>query len=351
MIASDRINTQTSEMPLVCVCVPTYNAAKTIRESLVSIISQSYLNLTIHISDNASTDDTLDVIELVTDSRILVHRQEVNIGAEGNFTECIKIATGKYTAIYHADDLYDSSMVAKQVAYLEANLDVGAVFTEAITIDENGVPFGVIGAVPDGVAGNIRIGFCELLKTILLHHNFLVCPSVMVRTEIYRDQIKVWGDSSFRSASDVDTWLRLAKLHPIAVLNEKLMQYRISKTQYSNSNRNRTERADFFLVIDHYLSKPDVRNLLTSSDLRHYRWLDRHDRTARAFNLFILGRISDAKPLLSGFLSFDAIYSAILSRRGLVTLSGALILRLLMLFGASKASEAIVRSVKRISWR
>lgn len=345
------IDLKMTELPLVCICIPTFNAAKTIRETLESIIAQSYVNIVIHVSDNASTDDTVKIVESVADSRIVVHRQENNIGAEGNFTECINIAMGKYTAIFHADDIYGPSMVAKQVAFLEANLDVGAVFTEANTINEQGVPFGVIGAVPGGGFGIAKIGFPELLKTMLFHHNFLVCPSVMVRTKIYKDDIKIWGSNLFRSASDVDTWLRLAWLHTIAVLDEKLMNYRISSAQYSHLNRNRTERADFFLVIDYYLAKPEVQSFLTKTDLKHYGWLVRHDRVARALNLFGLGKVGEAKDLLKNLLSWDAICAAMSSRRGFVTLSGGILLRFLILFGNSAGGVAIVKKIKNISWR
>lgn len=345
------INLQLIELPLVCICIPVFNSAETIRETLESIIAQSYANLIIHVSDNASTDDTLKVIESIKDVRLNIHKFSQNVGGEGNFTRCIRLATGKYTAIFHADDIYEPDMVAKQVAYLESNTDVGAVFTEAITIDEQGMPFGVIGSIPGGGVGINRIGFQDLLKTMLLHHNFLVCPSVMVRTKIYTEEIKVWGSSLFRSASDVDTWLRLAYLHPIAVLDEHLMRYRISRAQYSHVNRNRIERADFFLVIDHYLAKPEVRSFLTKVDFCHYGWLLRHDRVARAFNLFGLGKVTEAKDLLNNLLSCDAINAAIYSRRGLVTLAGGLLLRILIYIGASKIGILVVKKIKLISWR
>lgn len=347
----DKIDLELSDSPLVCICVPTYNAEATIRETLESILAQSYTNIVVHISDNASTDDTLKVIDSISDSRVTIHRHDVNVGGEGNFTRCVQLASGKYTAIFHADDIYESGMVAKQMMFLENNSDVGAVFTEAVTIDEQGVPFGVIGGVPGGRGGVTRIGFRELLQTMMLHHNFLVCPSVMVRTEIYRDEIKEWGGSLFRSASDVDTWLRLASKKTIAVIGEQLMRYRISGAQFSHMNRNRTERADFFLVMDHYLAKPEVRGFITKDDLRHYGWLERHELVARAFNLFGLGRVSEAKVLLRGVYSWDAICAAIITRRGLVTLVGVSLLRVFILFGSSSKSLAMVRVLKKISWR
>ena len=348
MTTFDEISLELNELPLVCICVPTYNAEATIRETLESIIAQSYANIIIHISDNASTDDTVKIVELVADSRIIIHRHENNIGAEGNFTQCIQLASGKYTAIFHADDIYEPSMVAKQVAFLETNSDVGAVFTKAITIDEQGVPFGVIGSFPGGRGGVNCIGFQKLLQTMLLHHNFLVCPSVMVRTAIYKDEIREWGSSLFRSASDVDTWLRLASKQKIAVLDEKLIRYRISSAQFSHMNRNRTERADFFLVMDYYLAKPEVRSFITKDDLRHYGWLERHERVARALNLFGLGRISEATDLLNGVFCWDSVYAAIFSRRGFVTLGGWLLLWLLIKLGVSSNCVYFIKSVRRI---
>jgi glycosyltransferase involved in cell wall biosynthesis len=304
----------------------------------------------VHVSDNCSTDDTLNVVASMADDRVTIHCQDVNCGAERNFTRCIELATGKYTAIFHSDDIYEPHMVAKQVEYLEGHPDVGSVFTEAKMINENGEDIGSLGRVPDA-AGAARIGFQELFQKLLLHSNFLVCPSVMVRTHIYRENIREWGSNLFRSASDIDIWLRLAQVRDIAVLDEKLMRYRISTTQFSHLNRNRTERLEFFLVLDHYLSRADVSAFITQQDLRHYAWLDRHERVARAMNLFGMGRTKESRALLRGTLSRDAFRAAIATRRGLVTLAGIFLMRLLLPFGSASGSTAIVRAAKRISWR
>ena len=203
-----------------------------------------------------------------------------------------------------------------------------------------------------GARGDVTlIGFLELLQSMMLHHNFLVCSSLMVRTEIYRDDIKHWGRNLFRSACDVDVFLRLASKQTVAVLGEQLMRYRISSGQFSHSNRNRTERADFFLVIDHYIGIAEVLSLITKDDLRHYRWLKRHDRVARAFNLFGLSRVAEAKQLLKGVFCCDAIYAAIMSRRGLITLSGFFLLSTFIPFGTSSKAVAVIKAIKKISWR
>ncbi len=232
--------------PLVCICIPTYNAAATIRETLKSILDQSYPNLVIHVSDNASTDDTLKVVESVSDGRVHLHRQDKNIGAEGNFNRCIQLAEGKYTAIYHADDLYEPDMVSSQVAFLEAHPEAGAVFTEASTIDETGNKIGEI-RLPNGIASSDGLyDFATMLKAVLRHSNFFICPSVMVRTQVYQQEIKCWRGELFRSSADLDLWLRILQQHPVGYLPKRLMRYRISSDQWSAKVRLGTERADFF---------------------------------------------------------------------------------------------------------
>lgn len=337
--------------PRVCICIPTYNAESTIRETIKSILSQTYSNLVIKISDNNSSDNTLHIIEEFKDSRIKIHRHNVNVGGEGNFTRCIQMASDKYTAIFHADDVYEPSMVAKQVAFLEENSNISAVFTKAFLIDEQGDKLGIVGDVPGIKIGVAQLNFNTLFKKILLHHNFLVCPSALVRTQVYREEVKEWGNSVFLSASDVDMWLKFARNKKIAVLEERLMSYRISRAQFSHRNRNRTKRADFFLVIDHYLAQEDVKSFLTKSDLRHYAWLARHDKVACAFNLFILERVPEAKDMMKGFFCWDSIHAAMLTRRGIVTLGGAALLSLLILFGVSKTTIAIVKAAKNTRWR
>lgn len=335
------------ELPLVCICIPTFNVAGTVKETLDSIVAQTYQNMVIHISDNASTDGTVDVVKSVSDNRIQIHCNSENVGGEGNFTRCIELAEGKYTAIFHADDLYNPEMVSRQVNFLESNPNICAVFTAAQTIDENGTLLSEILSPPFCKKGETAIyDFKNLLKIILLRRNFLVCPSVMVRTETYKNVIRQWGSSLFNSASDVDTWLRIASSAPIAVMNEPLMQYRISQLQYSDRIRKRTTKADFFLVMDHYLSRPEVVKILSKEDFRHYGWLLRQENVACAYNLLANGESLEAKNLLKGLICWDSLNGAISTRLGFKTLAGGILLKMMIFLGLSKKSYESLTKLK-----
>lgn len=334
--------------PLVSICIPTYNAEKTLHETLNSILNQTYRNLDIQIVDNASTDRTLEVAASFSDERVRILAHDKNVGAEGNFNRCIALAEGKYTAIFHADDVYEPHMLEKQIAFLEQHQAVGGVFTEAVIIDENGAIQGSLAAYPKQSGDVFSIyNFPQLFKDVLKHSNFLICPSAMLRTDLYKSKIKVWNGTAFKSSADLDVWLRAAEAGPIAILHEKLMRYRISSMQFSSALRSRVERSDFLLVIDHYLSLPWVRQLLTDDDLRYARALERTDRSVRALNLYLTDKVSAAQGLSSKALGWESLAMAFTGRRGALTFLVALTLQILIRLRLYAIGKSILNWAKQ----
>ncbi len=299
-----------------------------------------------HVLDNASTDGTLAVIRSFSDQRLRVHANTQNIGAEGNFNNCIQLAEGQYTAIFHADDIYEADMVAQQVAFLEANPRAGAVLTAATTIDVNGIASGVIGRKGMN-GGNVSVyDFKMLLKAVLKYGNFLICPSAMVRTRIYKDEIQRWRDELFRSSADLDVWFRIANAHFVAILTTPLMRYRIDDKQFSSRVRTRTERADFFLVTDYYLACAEVRLLLSDDDQANFRQLVANDKLWRAVNQFSKGKLSEANQLMLEALNLEALRAAVTSRRGLVMLTVSVVLRLMIALRLKTSGAAIINKLR-----
>lgn len=339
------------DLPLVCICIPTYNAGATIRETLESILAQTYPNLVVHVSDNASTDDTLKVIEAMADSRITIHRHEVNVGGEGNFNRCIQLAEGKYTAIFHADDIYEPDMVAKQVSFLEAHPEVGAVFTEASLIDGKGNRIGEMALPKDIACQGGLYDFETMFKAVLCHGNIFICPSFMVRTQIYQQEIKIWRGELFGSSADLDVWLRILQSHPIGHLPERLIRYRISNNQFSARVRLETAQAAFFKCIDYYLEQDQVKVMLNSNNLLNYKWYERRDRVIRALNLFLMDSPQEAGQLLNDIFSLDALRAAFRSKRGLLVLIVGVYVRLLVTMGLNKIGKASLAYMKQATSR
>lgn len=343
--------------PLVCLCIPTYNAAATIHATVASLLAQTYPHFIVKISDNASTDNTLDIVAAFNDPRISVFQHASNIGAEANFSHCISLGEGAYSGIFHADDVYEPRMLAEQVGYLESHPEVGAVFTEATVIDASGREIGAVGKPPGPEQPVCVFDFSELLPALARYSNFLICPSALVRTRIYQEEIRQWRGDEFKSSADLDVWLRIAQQHRIAVLREKLMRYRFSASQGTTKLiRDRTLEADFFRVMDFYLQSPTVQPFLGQYILRHYGWLRRSDRMVRAVNLFLAGQFEQARSLCADAFGADALIAAMTGARGAQTWLIGIYLRVLMFFHLGAGGDASfgyrsLRLIKKLSRR
>lgn len=99
------------QLPLVTIAIPTFNRAKSLRKAIDSALAQSYEAIEVVVSDNASTDDTLGILESYQDSRFRYVRQETNIGLIGNWNACLHLATGEYYIILSDDDALVSSAI------------------------------------------------------------------------------------------------------------------------------------------------------------------------------------------------------------------------------------------------
>ena len=106
-------------VPKVSLCIPVYNGARFLAETMRSALAQDYADFELVVSDNASTDETPQVVAGFDDPRIVYSRSERNLGPVGNFNRCLELARGRYTKILCADDLLYPTCLSRQVAILE----------------------------------------------------------------------------------------------------------------------------------------------------------------------------------------------------------------------------------------
>ena len=276
--------------PLVCICIPNFNNEATIAETLDSLISQTYKNIIIKVFDNASTDLSLEILRSYEQryNNIAVFVNEENIGGEANFTKCIEHMEGEYSAIFHSDDVYMPNIIEEEVSYLESDLSISFVSTNAYKYDSKGNVGSKLYDFSDVnfINGIFKVeNQVNLIKLILLKGNFINCPSVMSRTSIYKDYIVNWNGSDFKTSADLDVWFRMIEKGSLGVIEKALIKYRISPSSYSyNLLRERTARSDFFLVLDDYMSRVDVLNFLDKTDYSNYEVLSFKDFIITSIN-------------------------------------------------------------------
>ena len=105
--------------PLVSAIVPTYNRANLVRRALDSVIKQSYSNLEIVVVDDASRDNTEEVINGMGDSRIRYIRHTTNQGGAATRNTGIEAATGEYVAFLDSDDVWLQGKIEAQLAAIQ----------------------------------------------------------------------------------------------------------------------------------------------------------------------------------------------------------------------------------------
>jgi glycosyltransferase involved in cell wall biosynthesis len=138
--------------PLVSICIPSYNRADLIEETIASALSQTYSNVEVIVNDNCSTDDSWPLLERLAgkDARLKIFRNDANLGAVRNWQKVMSHATGKYALILWSDDLVKNTFVDKCVAAFEE--DTAFVMTGVEEFSENGVyyssQFGMAGKIP-----------------------------------------------------------------------------------------------------------------------------------------------------------------------------------------------------------
>jgi glycosyltransferase involved in cell wall biosynthesis len=127
-------------VPRLSIGLPVYNGENYLAAALDALVSQTYDNFELIVSDNASIDGTEAICRdyAARDPRVSYHRQEVNRGAAWNFNHTFELARGEYFKWAAHDDLHAPTFLERCVAALDANPALVLCFTQAAVVDERG---------------------------------------------------------------------------------------------------------------------------------------------------------------------------------------------------------------------
>ncbi len=129
-----RENSSSSVYPLVTIGIPAFNSEKTISEAIESVLQQDYENLELIVSDNFSTDATLDICKSFSrsDPRVRVIAQSANMGAVNNFNFLLERANGTYFCWLGSDDKFAPEHIRRSVELLRSDSDLIGCEAQAI---------------------------------------------------------------------------------------------------------------------------------------------------------------------------------------------------------------------------
>lgn len=310
-VMSTAVSRDGPHTPLVSVCIPAYNADSTIGETLEAVLAQDYPLLDVVVSDNQSTDRTREIVLQYAERgvRYCLHsegrpawatRMPNYIGGFANWTFVLSQGRGEFLCLFHSDDLYEPSIVRRQVEVMQAYPNVGAVFTRARLIGEDSRPIRMKTCkLPHELRRFVVLDFPALLNGVLAHSNFLLAPSVMLRRSVI-EKVGGFSERHFLTSADLEMWLRIAREgHEIAIIDEPLLKYRVSGRQFGGQyERSRTTLGDMFSVLDHYLGQPGVRAMVSPQSIALYELQRAADQVLCAMKLLAGGEVTEARALL-----------------------------------------------------
>lgn len=217
------------KLPLVDIIMPVYNSEKTIRNSIESILKQTYKNWILIIIDDGSTDNTRSIINGYTDRRIKLIKSLKNNGVAASLNIGIDNLNddSKYVARMDSDDIMLEYRLEKQVEYLEKHNEISILGSNMIIKKEESSTSTVL--VSHYPTDNISI------MTTLLFNNPIAHPTVMLRKNVLKEN---YYDTKFKWCEDYELWSRLArKKYIFHNITEPLLIY--NSSQYSESTRYR----------------------------------------------------------------------------------------------------------------
>lgn len=206
-------------MPKVTVVSPTYNHAKYLRRSVASVLNQTYLDFEYIISDDCSSDNTLEVLAEFNDPRLIVLANDHNAGITGNSWRCWARCTGEYLIGFTTDDEWKPNLLERLVSELDSDPELLGVFATSEFINEAGELNGEYWS-DEGVGLNRY----ELLRAIWMQRPIFCAPTGMFRTDALR---KVgYFPKHYKQINDLAGFLGILGLGNMKVLPDRLMRFR-----------------------------------------------------------------------------------------------------------------------------
>ncbi len=201
-------------MPIISVIIPAFNAEKTIKETIESVLSQTFTDFELIVINDGSTDSTLSILDAIEDDRLKVFTYE-NRGVSISRNCGIEVATGDFIAFLDADDLWTAEKLELQLQALSTNPQAGLAYSWVDRVDQSGQFLR-----PGG--HSTAQGY--VYEKLLLRDFIEGCSSPLIR----KSALLTVGnfDTLLTHAEDWDLWLRLAERYQFVVVPRTQVFYR-----------------------------------------------------------------------------------------------------------------------------
>lgn len=279
-------------MPTVSVVLSSYNHEAFIRESIESILCQTFNDFELIIIDDCSGDRSWEIIQSYEDSRIRAIRMPENTGA-GYWKDIPNLAKGEYIAIAHSDDYWRYDKLEKQYNFLLEHPTVGACFSEVIIVDDAGNPLQSEEDLYCSVFKQKNRNRFQWLRFFFDSGNCLCHPSVLIRKNLYYECGLM--TSGLSGLPDFCQWIRVCLYHDIYIYHDTLTYFRVHAGGENTSADTIEKRRR--LVIEEYLLYSEFLKLNQEDDfVKVFPEAEKYNIDGMIFIPFALAKIMLESP-------------------------------------------------------
>ena len=246
---------------LVSVCIPTYNCSDYIAETLDSVLNQTYKNIEIIITDNASTDETVKIIKKYSDDRINLFINETKLGMVNNWNEAVSKASGEYIKLLCSDDLLSPDAIEKQVKALDESNAICSIGNSCVINSKGKVIF-----KRNYFNNNCLKNGVQYAQKSLLGRNIYAEPGNLLYRAAFMDQHGVY-DTDLKYTPDWEFDLRLSAYGDIFCLSDIIFYFRISDSSETSKLHKEFEEK-ILKDTDLMIEKASAYSALNISELR-----------------------------------------------------------------------------------
>lgn len=218
----------------ITVIMPVYNGERYLEQAIQSALGQTYRNFELIVVDDGSSDQSTKIVEQhLSDERVVLLRNEKNMGVAASRNHALKFAKGDLITFLDQDDIWLPNKLELQVSAIENHPDIGLLHAGHARIDTNSELLPAYRQLPPDRFGNVeaKIDVRDVFGEIFISNNIQPLTTMIPRKVL--DEVG-WFNAELPGVDDYELWLRIALRYPIGHLQTIVGYWRAHPGQQSN---------------------------------------------------------------------------------------------------------------------
>lgn len=277
-------------LPLVSVCIPTFNCEGFIQRTIASVLGSTYENIEILITDDCSTDKTSEIISQFKDKRIRFSRNEKRLGVPGNWNQAITKSQGELICFLNHDDLISPFWIEYAERILRKNPGVDWVVSAFHIVDSENAPLAFIQRFSENRAYDPIESFPEIIKLNGLGAGIILRKRILQQSGLF--------DESIGPSADNELYGRLSTRFTMFFSTAPHTSWRLHPDNLTHKWNNAEQTKEGFRILKRIFSDPGIPSELLR--YKHTAYLYFIVRSIKAVNeLFKQGDNEMARGILA----------------------------------------------------